>query len=244
MTEKNKYSNNCIKEVLFEVRFSDDFGWDNTLPGLLKPKINEGYPQIETHHNFSITVPMVIQNSKVPQVTHEQSSVSTRFINIEKDRFFQVSPKNLVIHRKGYQGWSDFKAQIGELLDHTSDLIPEVSISRLGLKYFNEISLNQADEFSDYFNIDAGVNPQGYKQIEFLTRSILQKEFGEVLIFESNFRNAGDETYQVNFNFDSIRVFDPVIKMSEIYDLIDRMHEFAYDSFESKIRQNLRTRIQ
>lgn len=135
-----------IVEARCEFQF-DSPDWDWTVPGLLWNQFREEFP-LKQQFEF---VP-----SDVPEDTKEVFGVSQlNFWRQDKTEAIHTSPNELaIVQRAPYAGWPIFKDRIEEVLAKYRKIIPNSSLKRTSLSYFNLLPLPSKEfQVQDYLNI-------------------------------------------------------------------------------------------
>lgn len=215
-----KYKTNFLKNVILRLDF------DKIELGKLKPfleKYKTTFPDIEEKKGEQ---GLINFNFKTKELQQDLAPISTWVLyNSGKTKKIQIEPNSLIIE---YLSYSDST----ELLSDTSiaaEFIKEFkikTINRLGLRYVNEIKIDNGDvlDWGDYINDDLlGSINFSQKNTLGLTRAM------SILSFKKDFGN-------INFNFGMWNSSYPNIISEKTFILdIDAYSKFPLDTEDIKL---------
>lgn len=146
-----KYSNPPIVEAVCEVRFTPETSWDLTIPGLMYERLRKDFPIKEqmAYQEFEIGPNQLMDISK--SIKQGQRMV---FRDTRRNRMIQLGDKVLSMHvNKPYKSWTEYRESIHRAYSTIMELVPDPTISRIGLRYINQIHIpGKTIELENYFN--------------------------------------------------------------------------------------------
>lgn len=123
------YKNPPIIEAVCEFKFQPPANWNPAVPDLFYEKVQTQFPRRETMHGLSAEEPA--------------PSAKTKFRRADGSALLQVSPKLLAINQlRPYPTWPQFKQTILEAYAIYRELANPAGITRLGLRYINQIEIS------------------------------------------------------------------------------------------------------
>jgi uncharacterized protein (TIGR04255 family) len=149
-----KYPHNFLKNVTARIDFGKNYiEISSNVPNPLQEKIKESFPFMQKKGAMAEQLEVV-----------SETDIRRRHIR-ENHWFFQardgsrtlcIAPNFLWIDYKKYSNFSDLKDTFAAVIDGLYEAFPEFSVSRFGLRYFNEIELTDphVTEWNDYLNGD------------------------------------------------------------------------------------------
>ncbi|HBC42525.1 MAG: TIGR04255 family protein [Pseudanabaena sp.] len=129
-----------LVEALCELQFSPSEKWDITLPGLFYAQVKDEFPERTTLNPVSFQFAV----SEKPFVDLPQpSSIFPRLQLKRSDSsvVVQIGSDLLVVnHLQPYTSWENFRDLILRMFNKYVELLGEVKLQRIGLRYINHIS--------------------------------------------------------------------------------------------------------
>jgi len=168
----------------------------------------------------------------------------TVFQNLRKARLIKVSPQNMAIAFSAYANFEEFKEEVLRRGTEFSEIFDVSSLTRVGLRYVNEIPLptQQAESMTKYVNplVDFGRIPLGSVQ-QFALQ--LSAQLGDHMIQVRTAMLAGPiRTYVLDID----AYTETVKSAAEIGGLLDQFHDTAQkvflDHVTSDFKQVMRAR--
>jgi uncharacterized protein (TIGR04255 family) len=143
-----KYLNSPIVEAVCEFRFLPETQWDMTVPGLFYERVKAEYPLKEKR----LLVTNQPQTRTEEGITQETKFTPlAAFLSPDSKTFVQIGENHLLIHRiKPYLTWTQFKPAIQSNFQFLNEIIPNIKIGRIGLRYINRIEVPSVN-----INLDA-----------------------------------------------------------------------------------------
>ncbi|MGH7451598.1 MAG: TIGR04255 family protein [bacterium] len=125
---RKHYKNPPIIEAICEFKFQPNPSWNPAVPDLIYEKVKTQFPQRETMNGLR-------EDEPAP-------SAKTKFRRADGSALLQVSPKLLAINQlRPYPTWPQFKKTILEAYAIYRELAQPAGITRLGLRYINQIEI-------------------------------------------------------------------------------------------------------
>lgn len=160
-----KYKDPPIREAVFEVRFEPLI---NIEKFVLSKEIEKAFPVKQIRTGVTIEI-------KPDEKGHlsEKSTLNEAkgFVFKSKDGndLFLISENNFSIHRTlPYLGWEKFKENIKLILNFVPKKIGINKITRLGMRYINEISIHESNfKIDDYFQLKPNYKSNNKENLSF-----------------------------------------------------------------------------
>jgi uncharacterized protein (TIGR04255 family) len=128
-----KLKNDAIIEALLEIRFDIAA----SLPELYYARLSE-LPQWKAFQQLRLPAYEIPPAMRAAEPTLRFAPVLQLAEVSDSPRIVRMGPQVLSYHRsKTYGGWENFQPELNLLIDALFDAIPNVVISRLGLRYMN-----------------------------------------------------------------------------------------------------------
>jgi len=150
MAPSETYSKNYLSDVICRVDFSDNPAVKDELPTDIKSGLLGLFPRLEPLKQFSISV--TNQDSEV--TTDRQENITWRFSASDQSQFVEINTTSLIILTKKYTNYTAFQKIIEQVCNLYFGKFPEAQVTRLGLRYINQIILEEPNLFdwSKYIN--------------------------------------------------------------------------------------------
>lgn len=239
MNEMDRYPQPPVTEMNIDLRVPSA-GWDWTMPGQMMALVGEEYPGKIRHDN-------VVNIGTVVQV-----GVSRVVLSAEEGRWLLgMTPTSLQLHsaRGVYPDWrSETLPRLERAMHAYEKVRPGLSVARLGLRYQNNVSILTRDtgDFPAWV-IGLPTLPANAEQVQQVSsvmtfrlasgaNSIVQIRTGDVLAA------AADEV-PVVIDIDTFRETADAIPMSEVFAVLDGLHQDARATFELLITDKTRARF-
>ncbi len=134
------YKNPPIREALVEFQFAANEDWNITIPGRFHEQIKDNYPLVEQQKIREVQV-------DDEGLKYSEGLGKTQFLTEDRTRIIGIGKDVLSVHMlRPYQpvgsefsGWQDFEGRIKTSLDKCENIIPSKGVTRIGLRYINEI---------------------------------------------------------------------------------------------------------
>lgn len=96
------------------------------------------YPQIEQRRGF--TAALTVVGGGAPQVSHDKSETGWQMKSDEGSWTVTLMPDFFSLETSSYEGWSDFRARLAELVAAVVEAYEPALEARVGLRYVDEIT--------------------------------------------------------------------------------------------------------
>lgn len=211
------YKNPPILEAVCEFKFQPKLNWPPAIPDLIYEKVKAQFPQREQ------------------EPTHD---ARTKFRRVDDSALLQVSPKLLAINQlRLYPAWTPFKQMILEAYSLYREIAHPASITRLGLRYINQIEIPGTKV--EIGNFLRGC-PEGYHKLFLSTEFPFEAE-GEnlVMILAHAPHNEGDfSRFYLDLDYGAFP--DTAMEAETIARILDRAHNRIEQIFEACITDDTR----
>ncbi len=138
---KKVYNAPPIIEVIFEMTFTKDTKWDSTIPGLFYKDIRDDFP-IKDKRSI-LTASAIPSNDPNIAQSNMFFYELTVFKKEDKSIFVQIGERLITVnHIAPYRSWEEFKPYIEKTYNNVKKNIENYKLSRISLKYINQIELN------------------------------------------------------------------------------------------------------
>lgn len=162
MIERRIYENPPIAEAVCEIRYSSE-DWDPTIPGRMQERLGERYNGKPQEQRLIQTDLRQVDAPDGPGVEFQglqQTRIQLR--DISERRVLSIADNALsVSDLEPYSGWEEFFARIEEAIRTFGELVQSLSISRIGVRYINRISVSEDPvDLHEYFQVSPQL-PEG-----------------------------------------------------------------------------------
>ena len=238
------YRRNFLTNVILKINFPVILEISDGTPTTFQKSILRDFPILEPVQQMEFK----IENKGLNVVDHKSNKILWKFHNKENTEFVELDFGSLAYIVKNYTDYSTFRKSAESIFSRFFSNFPSILISRLGLRYINQITL----EGTDYFNWGGYLNQNLIKKIDFyrnkteirrlLTVSELALDEETVLNFKFGILNSTYPSPIVNREFlldydchTSIQ-FEKEILTTKV----NMYHRYIKDYFEASITDNLR----
>ncbi len=149
------YTNNFLKNVTVRLDFNKNlYAISSELPASLKDKVQERFAHMQRKSALAEQIEMKCGSDPVRRHVKENHWF---FQGKEGNRALCIAPNFMWLDYKKFSGYADLRETILAMADALFDAFPEVEdlgVNRLGLRYFNNIELTEAEltDWSAYLN--------------------------------------------------------------------------------------------
>lgn len=134
-----------LVEAVCEFQFGTDSKWDWTIPGLLFEKVGEEFSERAEVHRFGVKIEQAGGKVSSPSVI-ETGPDRIQLKRPDGSAMMQVGPRRLIInHLKPYPKWETFRDLILKIYGTYRSIVEVGTLSRLGLRYINQIEIKNTD---------------------------------------------------------------------------------------------------
>lgn len=205
-----------LVEALCELKFSPSDKWDTDIPELFYNQVKDEFPEYTTLNPVSFQVAVGGQPIDMPEQTKALSRLQIR--NKDNSVVVQIGADLLVVnHLQPYTSWESFKDLILRMGSKYVEMIGEVKLERVGLRYINHISPPEGrfeiEQFLSVFpilpsplNLDLAGFSQVYEFQYVQPKAVLKHQTGivqrsdgrVVLLLDLDFISQGIESIESN----------------------------------------------
>jgi uncharacterized protein (TIGR04255 family) len=174
-----------------------------------------------------------------PETRHEQLGV--RLWTADRQRAIQVRRDLVAISQlKPYTSWEDLRPRAIAIWRAYADAVSPATVTRVGVRYINEIRLGLPSELSDYF-IAPPIVPSTLPQMlrTFMGRQVLHDvDTGNSVIVTQAIERSTDENHMVVLlDIDAFRDLDDDARSSSVDDLLESLRELKNQVFFGSITE-------
>ncbi len=114
--------------------------------------ININLPDRLDNFTGNINMPNPTEGLSTAQVTNKQTGYI--YLNKEKNKRLLISNENIsyVIEGK-YPGWEVFIKECLDYIDHFKQILGDIVILRMSIRFINRLMFNELNAIEDYFNV-------------------------------------------------------------------------------------------
>ena len=225
-----KYKNPPLIEALCEFRFQKMGMVPNIVLGRLYEQIESEFPTVETHKGIGVQAD---DEKPSPSIVLEER---TRFINKDKTRLIQVGEGFLVVNQlQPYRDYQSFRAFVREIVDIYYKVAKPEGVQSIGLRYINQIDMDQFQPLSDIFNIGFTM-PSAFRR--FPDPFLLQTEFvcsgnrDKLIVILATAQSSNNSKKSIMLNFD-YRLIKPDKINGNLLEWMDEAHDEIEDAFHA-----------
>lgn len=214
--ESVRYARNFIKTAVCELRFPTLLELEEKQPVKLQSQLRKKYPQYKRVKTVDVS-----EGGSTP--------ADTRYLFATVDKKWLVTLKSFSIglETEAYTQFSDFYERLGHVLDASKDIIDTDFFTRVGLRYINELPIDNIDSFAQWINPDlatALANGVFGTASHFLTEVRGSTDVGRYS-FRHGIKEKEDK-YTLDFDF-----FEENVKFDETLELLKRFNALNFAFF-------------
>lgn len=246
-TQRRIYKSDPIQEAVCEFRFSSpEKGWA-LLPGQIYSLVSDLFPQepvqLESQELFRLSA----GGPGAAEIRVGNQAPPVEFRSEDERLGLTVKPMVMVVHaRRPYVGWDRMSSTIQRCLEATAELLPDFSLSRIGLRYINRVSIPAPlGETSDYFRLRP-LHLAGDSELQtFIARSEhrLGGDDNRRLIATFASGELSEDTFDVILDLDVIQQGLSLSDPAEILRLVVELREVERYYFEESITSRTREEL-
>lgn len=243
-----RYSNPFVKEAILRVDLSPAIDVnDEIVEGPFAAANSARFPNVEPR----VQAGQEFQFGPEGMSTKEVEKREWRLLGGDRKRRLVLAEGALIASCKEYSGWSELRQDFVTALDSLVGIFPDMQITRLGVRYVNFVSLQEANPFVWREWIDSRLTgplefPDDPRRI---TRSmhILQLEYPDGFQLKYQFGLPNPDfpapVKQKHFVMDLDASASRILTVADVKKLLDPMHEAIKELFESSITDGLRGKM-
>lgn len=226
--------NSPLVEAVCEFLFDPESEWDWTVPGRLFEKIGEEFSERAEVHRLGVTVQQLSRKNTQPPVI-ESGPERIQLKRSDGSAMVQAGPRQLIInHLRPYQNWDIFCKLISRIYSAYLNVIKSGQISRLGLRYINQIDL--AGFSSDWKKI-ISIWPSFPNKLKrdvatFFQRYELKHDKPEGLLIHQTGLIQSDDKSMVVLDLDFISTaVSELVEKDKVTEWLNQAHDRVEESF-------------
>lgn len=236
---KKVYKNSPIVEAVCEFKFDPASEWDLTIPGLLLPELKGEFPTRRGRTKGSL------------QIRDDQAQVTktdiAQFLSKDEKAFVQVYPHTLSINVLApYPSWQKFGSWIGDAYSKYEALAKPKGVSRIGLRYVNDIVLRNIEgalNISKYLTIGPAGPPGYLKTLAGFNMAVEFSHEGErdqLRVALSSVPTEQDGEVTLRLDLDYYLNEPNSVALGGVMEWVEAAHSHVEDTFEASITDKLR----
>jgi uncharacterized protein (TIGR04255 family) len=139
-----KYPKNFLKSVIFRVDFNPILSIKESLNTNFHDQIRSAFPKLQLQQEHQI-----LAEIKDGETTSKTETFNQYLLSNENDkRKLTVSTQFIILEILDFTGFVDLKDQIKSVIDNFQKSYSPISVTRLGLRYINEIKIKRGSPYS------------------------------------------------------------------------------------------------
>ncbi len=237
----SKYKRDYLTNVICRIDFIDRLNFSTDQINRLKDDISEDFPNMK---DIDVSFIEVMMSSEEDRTIRKKGKV---YEFAHEDNLVRIEPEFLVFEFKQYTGFDQFRKLVKKVLDSLDLSNNSVRSKSMGLRYINQIRLNEGDPFDwSGLIVDSLVPNTVYMK----NKNVLSRSLGWVDLTYDDFYAR---VHYGMFNSEHpnpiarkefVLDFDCYTKdeqdLSDVLTLLDRFHEKIKEMFECSILDDLR----
>ncbi len=133
---------NFLKDVILRLNFKDEIKFSPQVVDNIKRMVSDSFPEFEPREQVSIE--MTIDN--VQKTTKEKRAKAYYFHN-NANSSITLEPNAIIIGIKNYNTYEEFRNLVQKVIQNLGTENSSAKTSRIGLRYINQIIINEGDPF-------------------------------------------------------------------------------------------------
>lgn len=158
---QNAYKKNFLTDVVLRINFPVILEISEGTPNAFQKEIQGNFPILEPIQEIGLK----IENNRINPIRQESAKTIWKFRNKEKTEFVELDSGSLAFVVKKYTDYHTFKSKAETIFNTFFKLYPNIIITRMGLRYINQITMGE----TDYFNWSKYLNNSLIKFTDFHT---------------------------------------------------------------------------
>jgi len=249
-----QYSKNYLTHVIIKVDFNNILPIDDNLPKEILDVAQKTFPLLE---------PIQVARSKVEisadavNVIKEGQGIDWRFYGVNKEKTFVIAREGLhrekttiTIDHSKYESFDSLKDEFFTILNKFFEIYPDTQIGRVGLRYINNINIDESRPLSwvKYINPPLLSNLKFVDDKKSISRvfSNLEMKYDDMSIkFQYGMHNPDypSPIRKKIFILDYDVYYSGICDKSDVSDMIDKYHDRIISLYESSIKDGLRDKM-
>lgn len=241
-----KYDKNFLTNVIVRVDFPNPIKIHESLPPDLSKTILELFPISESKKMIGRTLKFTGENV---EIEGDEKSTEWNFFGKNREKQLVMTPIFLYIKYNKYESYNSLNSDFISVIEKIFEVFPDIQITRLGLRYINEISLldqNDPLNWTECLN-EKLLSPfevaEDKSAIARCINNLVLNQGDMILNFRYGMHNP-DMPAQIKkklfiLDYDAYNM--NLQDVSEIRDDLEKFHTIIVNLFESHIKDRLRT---
>lgn len=225
-----------LKGVILKLDFMGEIKLSGQFVDNIKRIVSDDFPELEPQEQVSLQVQIKTDASE--KITKEKRSKAFRFHNITTNNSLTFEPDAITFEMKKYNTYDDFRRIIQKVIQTLETVDPSAKLSRIGLRYINQISIEgNPFEWTEFIKEPLVSSLNFIEERKELARlmGVIELNRSEYLIrfqygwFNSEFPNPiAKKEFVLDYDCYSINETD----ISEVLNQIDSYHIAIKDLFK------------
>jgi uncharacterized protein (TIGR04255 family) len=245
---KIMYKNNYLSKVIIRVDFLSPIkNIENELPRQISEIIKFNYPIAEPKK-------VVVENKTFSKNgiinTFIDEKTEWHFYDKEREKELVIIPTSIFVNFLKYTSYEELKREFQEVINKFFELFDEAQVSRLGLRYINDISLNENNplNWEAYLKGDISCLSNFIQEKQSLSRifSTIEMNYGDFnLRFQFGLFNSDFPApiKKKSFILDFDAYYQGLQDQNQVIPNLDKYHTKIQELFEFSITDKLREKL-
>lgn len=145
---ENKYKKNFLTNVIVRVDFPNTLKTDS-LPSDFTKVILKSFPISEPKKFYQMVGTFKVDPKKKFEIETGEETTEWNYYGANREKRLVIQKDFLSIsYMKSYKGYEDLKSEFLNIINKLFEVFTDIQVNRLGLRYINEINLDETDSFS------------------------------------------------------------------------------------------------
>jgi len=249
-----RYLKNYLTHAIIKIDFNNIFPIDKNLPKEILDVAQKFFPLCD---------PITVAHSEIKlsaggaTVTEGEQSVTWRFHGINKEKTLVIARKDprtektsITIDYSKYESFDGLKDEFLSVLNKFSEVFPDVQIGRVGLRYINNINIDEKSplNWSRYINTALLSSFRFVDDKKSISRVFtdLEMKYDDMSIkFQYGMHNPDypSPIKKKIFILDYDIYYVGVCETSDVPDMVNKYHDKIISLYESSIKDKLRDKM-
>lgn len=239
-----RYKKNFLTDIVYRIDFAKVLVLDKESPVEFQKQIADIFPLLEPVKQMGF----LIENDGVELRSKEDIRTLWSFRNSENNKLVEIDSEHMALSFKSYLDFEEFSKTIESVNKALFSAYPNIHILRLGLRYINQITLDEKDIY-DWGKYLSNSLLTGLGVVE--DKSKIRRSMHSTEIFYEpdimlNFRyGIFNKSYpaqllEKEFILDYDCSTKSSLKQEELPARIDKFHDIISENFESQITEEFK----
>ena len=249
-----RYRKNCLKHVIFKVGFNNMLPIDDNLPKDIIDTAQKTFPLFEPMPTAHSEINFLADGAKV---TNVEQGTNWIFYGINREKVLSIGREgphreksSIAIDYLKHESFDMSKDEFISIFNKFIDVFPESKIGRVGLRYVNNIDINEKNplNWSKYINANLLSSFKFVDDKKFISRVFnnLELKYEDMSIkFQYGMHNPDypSSIKKKIFILDYDVYYVGECDKSDVLDMVQNYHEKIISLFESSIKDGLRDKM-